>query len=110
MIREGNRNVPRNKIKTKVHCPSLSGSSAYGNTSAKTENMYVTINNGWNRNETALAAKFARKGLGGKNTIHTVRENHSSLRNRATGIFNCSRYLATVRRAILYPLSLRIFS
>ena len=28
---------------------------------------------------------------------------HSSLRNRATGMFNCSRYFATVRRAKLYP-------
>jgi hypothetical protein len=26
---------------------------------------------------------------------------HNAFRNRATGIFNCSRYLATVRRAML---------
>ena len=32
---------------------------------------------------------------------------HSSLRIRATGILSCSRYFATVRRAILYPFSLR---
>src|ERR1700679_101722 len=32
---------------------------------------------------------------------------HSSFLSLATGMFSCSRYFATVRRAILYPFSWR---
>src|SRR5688500_9892828 len=32
-------------------------------------------------------------------------QTHNSFRKRATGIFSCSLYFATVRRAILYPFS-----
>src|SRR5210317_706109 len=38
----------------------------------------------------------------------TQQAHHISLRRRATGISNCSRYLATVLRAMGYPFSFRM--
>ena len=45
-----------------------------------------------------------KAGIGGRYRLLSYHEkliDHNCLRNRATGMFNCSRYLATVLRAML---------
>ena len=57
---------------------------------------YVTISNGWNMPDMIF-----------ENNLIALQIYISFLR-RATGIPNCSRYLATVRRAMIYPFSFRM--
>ena len=46
--------------------------------------------------------------IGMRKVLQVFRPSYSSFLRRATKISNCSRYFATVRRAILYPFSCKI--
>ncbi len=49
----------------------------------------------------ALMGAGCFKGCAASGVVDITKFYYSSFLNRATGIFSCSRYLATVRRAIL---------
>ena len=46
--------------------------------------------------------------IGMRKVLQVFRPFYSSFLRRATKMSNCSRYFATVRRAILYPFSCKI--
>ncbi len=73
----------------------------------------MCIDNGINKKEkrtSQLLQKLLKvkdeKGM--RKILQVFRPSYSSFLRRATKISNCSRYFATVRRAILYPFSCKI--